>query len=301
MTDSVDTLEDKKSDKSKKSGKESGDNKELQGQSQVGDLVADHLIQESLFSKESPRLKRKQNSQNQINGRISKEKLSMDGEKANNALGRTVQTNQGFNKSKLKKQQTDRMKIKVRALGSGQFDEYGDENAQGYGLQSPADEYGGVDEEFKELDSPYDMVRRGSRNRQDEEVFDKLEMNRVESPDGKPSNSVYQPRIAGSKISTTRVLRQVTFGVQTQNTKKRSSFMQNVGSGVYESPDKPGNKNFSRLSSGLKQAKLDEAQNDKKLARGMNRRKSEMKAKSSNVVDSERDMLITQTKWGEEV
>ena len=77
--------------------------------------------------------------------------------------------------------------------------------------------------------------------------------------------------------------------------------MQNVGSGVYESPDKPGNKNFSRLSSGLKQAKLDEAQNDKKLARGMNRRKSEMKAKSSNVVDSERDMLITQTKWGEEV
>ena len=225
----------------------------------------------------------------------------MDGEKANNALGRTVQTNQGFNKSKLKKQQTDRMKIKVKTLGSGQFDEYGDENAQGYGLQSPADEYGGVDEEFKELDSPYDMVRRGSRNRQDEEVFDKLEMNRVESPDGKPSNSVYQPRIAGSKISTTRVLRQVTFGVQTQNTKKRSSFMQNVGSGVYESPDKPGNKNFSRLSSGLKQAKLDEAQNDKKLARGMNRRKSEMKAKSSNVVDSERDMLITQTKWGEEV
>ena len=67
------------------------------------------------------------------------------------------------------------MRIKVKTLGSGQFSEYGDENADAVELKSPADVYG-ADEEYKEIESPYYQSRRGSRDRKDQDAFNKMEL-----------------------------------------------------------------------------------------------------------------------------
>ena len=57
-------------------------------------------------------------------------------------------------------------------------------------MKSPAEVYGD-DEEYKETESPYDQSQRRSRDRKDQDAFNKMELQRVESPDTKPSNSVY--------------------------------------------------------------------------------------------------------------
>ena len=105
-----------------------------------------------------------------------------------------------------------------------------------------------------------------------------------ESPKVMANNFVNQPRVGRGKISTSRVLRQVTFGVQTHSSKKRPSIIQNRDENIEISPEKSS---LSRLSSGLKKQNLN-----------YKRRKSELKPKSSSVIDADRTMKSTQQKFG---
>ena len=59
------------------------------------------------------------------------------------------------------------------------------------------------------------------------------------------------------------------------------------------SPDKGSRQSFSRLSSGLKKPQIADINYTKAAMNGAKRRKSEMKPKSTSVIDSDRQMKMT--------